>query len=155
MYEKVINRTRNTPYIRQCWPLISKCDLDLQDRGLVVSLDKLYDYGVHLCQDVLNSLDGWKSYRPDTKYTIHQTVLTFVLQVCLTSRTEVWVFAWHIVLIWWTFVPSCYIINQPTHFKKSLWFWLFWSIEMEINQNVNNFGHKSPTFSNKTCTLTW
>ena len=67
MDENVVDQTQNTPSIRQCWPLISRCDLDLQDRGLVVSHDMSYDYVEHLCQVISKFLHKWLSYGLETK----------------------------------------------------------------------------------------
>jgi hypothetical protein len=67
MDKTVMGRTRHIPSKRQCWPLITKCDLDLEDRDPVVLHDTSSYYIKHLCQVILNSFDKWHSYWPDTK----------------------------------------------------------------------------------------
>jgi hypothetical protein len=48
--KKVMDRTRHKPSNRQCWPWMSKCDLDPGGRGLVVAHDTSSNYNKHLCQ---------------------------------------------------------------------------------------------------------
>jgi hypothetical protein len=64
---KVMDRTRHIPSNRQCWPWMSKCDLVLGGRGLVVAHDTSSYYNKHLCQVISDSFDKWQSYGPDTK----------------------------------------------------------------------------------------
>jgi hypothetical protein len=65
--KKVMDQTRLIPSNRQCWPWMSKCDLDLGGRGLVVAHDTSSYYNKHLCQVISDSFDKWQSYGPDTK----------------------------------------------------------------------------------------
>jgi hypothetical protein len=65
--KKVINRTWHIPSNRQCWPWMSKCNLDPWGRGLVVAHDTSSYYNKHLCKVISNSFDKWQSYGPDKK----------------------------------------------------------------------------------------
>jgi hypothetical protein len=65
--KKVMDRTRHIPSNRQCWHWMSKCDLDIEGRGLVVAQDTSSYYNKHLCQVISDSFDKWQSYGPDTK----------------------------------------------------------------------------------------
>jgi hypothetical protein len=65
--KKVMDRTRHVPSNRQCWPWMSKCDIDPGGTGLVVAHDTLSYSNKHLCQVISDSFDKWQSYRPDTK----------------------------------------------------------------------------------------
>jgi hypothetical protein len=64
--KKVMDLTRHIPSNRQCWPWMSKCDLDLGGRGLVVTHDTS-SYNKHLCQVISDSSDKWQSNGPDTE----------------------------------------------------------------------------------------
>jgi hypothetical protein len=63
--KKVIDRTRHIPSNRQCWPSMSKCNLDPWGRGLVDAHDTSSYYNKHLCQVISNSFNKWQSYGPD------------------------------------------------------------------------------------------
>jgi hypothetical protein len=65
--KKVMDRTRHIPLNRQCWPWMSKCDLDLWVRGLLVAHDTSSYYNKHLCQVISYSFDKLQSYGPETK----------------------------------------------------------------------------------------
>jgi hypothetical protein len=65
--KKVMDWTRHIPSNRQCWPWMSKCDLDLGVRGLVFAHYTSSYYNKHLCQVISDSFDKWQSYGPDTK----------------------------------------------------------------------------------------
>jgi hypothetical protein len=65
--KKVIRRTRHIPSNRQCWPWMSRYDLDPGCRGLVVAHGTSSYYNKHLCQVISNTFDKWQSYGPDTK----------------------------------------------------------------------------------------
>ena len=67
MDDRIMDRTRKRPCSYNSWPLTSKCDLDLEARGLGFSHDTSSDNGEHLCQVISKSIDGWQSYGPDTK----------------------------------------------------------------------------------------
>jgi hypothetical protein len=64
---KVMDRTQHKPSNRQCWPWMSKCDLDPAGRGLVVAHDTSSYHNKHLCQVISDSFNKWQSYGPDTK----------------------------------------------------------------------------------------
>jgi hypothetical protein len=68
--KKVMDRTRHIPSNRQCWPWMSKCDLDAGSRGLVVAYDTSSYYTQHLCQVISNSFHKCQSYGP----TGHESV---------------------------------------------------------------------------------
>jgi hypothetical protein len=57
---KVMDRTRHIPSNRQCWPWMSKCDLDSGGRGLVVSHDTSSYDNKHLCQVISDSFNNDK-----------------------------------------------------------------------------------------------
>jgi hypothetical protein len=65
--KKVMDRTRHIPSNRQCSLWMSKCDLDLGGKGLVVAHDTSSYYNKHLCQVISDSFDKWQSYGLDTK----------------------------------------------------------------------------------------
>jgi hypothetical protein len=65
--KKVMDRTRHRPSNRQCWPWMSKCNLDPGGKSLVVAHDTSSYYNKHLCQVISDSFDKWQSYGPDTK----------------------------------------------------------------------------------------
>jgi hypothetical protein len=55
--EKIMDQTHIIPSIRQNWPLISKCDLDLGVRGLCIAHEITYN-DKHKCQVISKSRDG-------------------------------------------------------------------------------------------------
>jgi hypothetical protein len=65
--KKVMDRTRHIPSNRQCWPWMSKFNLDPGGRGLVFAHDTSSYYNKHLCQVISDSFNKWQSYGPDTK----------------------------------------------------------------------------------------
>jgi hypothetical protein len=65
--KEVMDRTRHIPSNRQCWPWMSKCDLESGGRGLVVVHDTSCHYSKYLCQVISDSFDKWQSNGPDTK----------------------------------------------------------------------------------------
>jgi hypothetical protein len=65
--KKVLDRTRHIPSNRQCWPWMSKCDLDHGGRGLGVVHDTSFYYNKDVCQVISDSFGKWKSYGPGTK----------------------------------------------------------------------------------------
>jgi hypothetical protein len=67
IYKIPSSRTRHIPSNRQCWPWMSKCELDPGGKGLVVAHDTLSYYYKHLCQVISNSFYKWQSYGPDTE----------------------------------------------------------------------------------------
>jgi hypothetical protein len=77
--KKVMDRTQHIPSNRQCWPWMSKCDLDPGGRGLVVGHDTLSYYNKHLCQVISNSFDKWQSYgHGQTDGHTHKMVLMWL-----------------------------------------------------------------------------
>jgi hypothetical protein len=63
----VMVQTRHIPSNRQCWPWMSKFDLDRGGRGLVGVHDTSSHDNKHLCQVIADPLNKWQSYGPDTK----------------------------------------------------------------------------------------
>jgi hypothetical protein len=69
--KKVMDQTQHIPSNRQCWPWMSKCDLDPGGRGLVVVHDTSSYYNKHLCEVISNSFEKWPSYGPDTSLFLY------------------------------------------------------------------------------------
>jgi hypothetical protein len=65
--KKVIDRTQHIQSNRQCWPWMSKFDLDPGGKGVVDADDTSSYYNKYLCQVMSDSFDNWQSYGPDTK----------------------------------------------------------------------------------------
>jgi hypothetical protein len=99
--KKVMDRTWHMPSNRQCWPWMSKCDLDPGGTGLVVAHDTLSYYNKHLCQVIQILLINDKVMDPTQKRLRNRWTLRFLFKL--------WQFLLRIWLILFIYVTKKFI----------------------------------------------
>jgi hypothetical protein len=102
MDKEVMHWKQNIPFNRLCKSLTSNCDFDLWGMRLVFGHDTLSYYCKHFWQIISKSLDLWRSYGPDTKYTfLTDYIYLWSPAVTLTLGLGEWILSMthHLIIV--------------------------------------------------------
>ena len=119
---KYPNAWPNNSLDMKCWRLILtnnlKCDLDLWPTDMVLVRITPSCHGEHLCQVISKYLNAWPSYSLDEKCS--RLIMNNNLKCDLILTYRHGSCTRHIVLPWWTFVPSYFKIPLFWFFQNSM-----------------------------------